>query len=79
MRVRGDFMGFWIGLGFLLNTMMTADQWGGPHWLVGLGQGICTLAIPLGFIAGIYSFCHDWGTTPTHSEPSHDDQQKKNK
>ena len=72
-------MGYYIALGLLLNVMMTADQWGGPHWLVGLGQGICTLAIPMGAIAFIYSVCHDVRTTPTHSQPSHDDQQKKNK
>ncbi|NYI25445.1 hypothetical protein FHX51_000393 [Aeriscardovia aeriphila] len=72
-------MGFWIGLGFLLNTMMTADQWGGPHWLVSLGQGICTLSIPAGAIAGIWSICHDVRTTPTHSEPSHDDRQSKDR
>lgn len=72
-------MGWYIGAFFLLNTMMTADEWGGPHWLVSLGQGICTLSIPMGAIAFIYSVCHEARTTPTHSESSHDDQQKKNK
>ena len=79
MRVRGDLMGYYIALGLLLNVMMTADQWGGPHWLVSLGQGFCTLVIPAAAIAAVYSFCHDWGTTPTHSQPSHDDRQSKNK
>lgn len=79
MRVRGDLMGFWMGVSGLVTLMMMADDWGGPHWLVGLGQGICTLAIPMGAIAFIYSVCHEARTTPTHSEPSHDDQQKKNK
>ena len=72
-------MGWLMGASGLVTLMMMADQWGGPHWLVGLGQGICTLTIPLGFIAGIYSICHGARTTPTHSQPSHDDQQKKNK
>lgn len=72
-------MGYYIALGLLLNVMMTADQWGGPHWLVSLGQGFSALAIPAAAIAAVYSFCHDLRTTPTHSEPSHDDQQNKNK
>ena len=72
-------MGFWFALSGLLYFMMTADQWGGPHWLVGLGQGICTLTIPAAAIAVIYSVCHDVRTTLTHSEPSHDDRQSKNK
>ncbi len=72
-------MGFYIALGFLLNTMMTADQWGGPHWLVSLGQGFCTLVIPAAAIVGIWSICHDVRTTSTHLEPSHDDRQSKNK
>lgn len=70
-------MGWYIGAFFLLNTMMTADQWGGPHWLVSLGQGICTLAIPMGAIAFIYSVCHEARMTPTHPQPSHDDRQSK--
>lgn len=72
-------MGYWIAAGGLVYLMMTADQWGGPLWLVGLGQGICTLAIPAGAIAAIYSFCHDVRTTSTHSEPSHDDRQSKDR
>ena len=72
-------MGYWIAFGGLVYLMMTADQWGGPLWLVGLGQGICTLAIPAGFIAGIYTICHDVRTKPTHSEPSHDDRQSKDR
>lgn len=72
-------MGYYIALGLLLNVMMTADQWGGPHWLVSIGQGFCTLVIPAAGIVGIWSICHDVRTTPTHSEPSHDDQQSKNK
>ena len=72
-------MGDWIAFGGLVYLMMTADQWGGPLWLVGIGQGICTLAIPAGAIAFIYSVCHEARTTPTHSEPSHDDRQSKKK
>lgn len=72
-------MGYYIALGLLLNVMMTADQWGGPHWLVDLGQGICFMVFPVAAIALIYYACHEARTTPTHSQPSHDDQQKKNK
>ena len=72
-------MGFWMGLGGLVTLMMMADDWGGPHWLVGLGQGICALATPTAAIVVIWSICHDVRTTSTHSEPSHDDRQSKNK
>ncbi len=72
-------MGYWIAAGGLVYLMMTADQWGGPHWLVGLGNGICSLAVPTAIIALIWSACYNMRTKPTHSEPSHDDQQKKNK
>ena len=34
---------------------MTADQWGGPHWLVSLGQGICAMAVPTAIVALICS------------------------
>ena len=70
-------MGYYIALGGVLYFMMTADQWGGPHWLVSLGQGFCTLTIPAAAIAAIWSFCYNLRTTPTHSEQSHDDQQNK--
>lgn len=72
-------MGYYIAAFFLLNTMMSADQWGGPHWLVILGQGLSFMAFPTAAIALIYYACHEARTTPTHSQPSHDDQQKKNK
>lgn len=72
-------MGFWIAAGGLVYLMMTADQWGGPHWLVGLGNGICSLATPTAIIAIIYLVCHDVRTTSTHSEPSHDDRHSKDR
>ncbi len=72
-------MGWYMGLGGLVTLMMMADQWGGPHWLVGLGQWICFMAWLTGPIAVIWSICHNVRTTLTHSEPSHDDRQSKNK
>ena len=79
MHVRGDLMAFWMGVSCLVTLMMMADDWGGPHWLVSLGQGICTLSIPTAIIAIIISACYNARTTPTHSELSHDDRQRKNK
>lgn len=70
-------MGYYIALGLLLNVMMTADQWGGPHWLVDLGQGFCALTIPLSAIVAVWSACYNIRTTPTHSQPPHNDQQSK--
>lgn len=72
-------MGFWFGITVFACTLMEADQWGGPHWLAILGQGISFMAFPLAAIAAIWSVCHDVRTTSTHPEPSHDDRQSRKK
>lgn len=73
-------MGFWMFVSSLVTLMMMADEWGGPHWLAILGQGIIFMACPTALVISlIYSVRHEARTTPTHSQPSHDDQQKKNK
>lgn len=72
-------MAWYFAAGMLCYLMMTADQWGGPHWLVGLGQGLCTMAIPIAIIGVIVSVCYQARTTPIHGEPSHDGDRRKNR
>ena len=51
-------MGFYIFMGSVCVLLMTADDWGGPHWLVMAGQGICWLCLIAGACSVIWALTH---------------------
>lgn len=51
-------MGFYMFLGAIYLVLMTADDWGGPHWLVMVGEGYGWLCLIAGACAGIWALTH---------------------
>ncbi len=51
-------MGFYLFLGSIYLVLMTADDWGGPHWLVMVGEGLGWLCLIAGACAGIWAMTH---------------------